>query len=83
MRLAEPREHVADYRAQLSRRPRSLGLRPQLPRHRVPVETVQRRVEVRVADDPPRGVERLDALRRLRPGLETDAAVGTMQATGL
>ena len=43
-----------------------LGLRPQLRRHRVPVEAVQRRVEVRVADDPPRGVERLDAQGRLR-----------------
>ena len=68
MRLTEAAEHVADHRAQFARRAGGLGLRPQLSRHRVPVDAVQRLVEMRVADDPPRGVERLDALRRLRSG---------------
>ena len=68
MRLTEPAEHVADHRAQLAGRARGLGLRPQLFRHRVPVDAVHRLVEMRVANDPPRRVERLDTLRRLRAG---------------
>src|SRR5688572_24061033 len=59
MRLAETREHRGDHAAQLADSFRCFGLRPVLSPGRFPVDAVEGFVEVSVANDPPRGVERL------------------------
>ena len=66
VRLPEPAEHLADDGPQLAGVAGRERARPQLGAHGVPVDAVHLRVEVRVADDFPRRVERVDRRGRLR-----------------
>ena len=76
MRLFQTPQHVADDSAQLGNGSHCRGSRSQLVTHPLPIDTVEERVEMRLVDDSPHLVERLeasfDALRLLRGNGDRD-----------